>query len=122
MAKSNPGEFSLDYGCYLADWFFELNKARGALIISGMGGGAVIPKPIPYSEIESWGNLGRHFLQPWEVETLRRMDRSFIEAFHGTSESKSDQEIGDYCNGRDIDACRLKFREQLADVCRTCPN
>ena len=36
------------------------------------------PGPIPAAEIEAWQRLSRVTLTPWEVDTLRAMDRAAL--------------------------------------------
>lgn len=43
----------------------------------GMGPGA-----IPSAEIEAWQRLARVVLTPWEVDTLRMMDRAALSAMN----------------------------------------
>ncbi|MCF6265230.1 MAG: hypothetical protein L3J57_01640 [Desulfuromusa sp.] len=36
--------------------------------------------------------------------------------------AKTDQQIGEYCKGKDLQECRAMFGDALAKVCSTCPN
>lgn len=51
--------------------FLELNSARS---YNGFG-----PNPLTYTEILSWSQLMRTDLAPWEVETLKSLDRLWLE-------------------------------------------
>jgi hypothetical protein len=51
---------------YLWDWFCDLDSARG-----GNGFGL---NPLSYAEIRAWADLTRVQPDPWEIETLRRID------------------------------------------------
>lgn len=56
-------------GAALWDAFCEIASGRQ----SGMG-----PQPVPSTEIESWQRLSGVQLSPWEVDTLRMMDRAAV--------------------------------------------
>jgi hypothetical protein len=53
----------------LWDAFCEIASGRQ----SGMG-----PQPVPNTEIEAWQRLSGVQLTPWEVDTIRLMDRAAL--------------------------------------------
>lgn len=59
-------------GARLWRMFIDLNNTRGS---SGFG-----PSPLSNAEIESYGRLHREPLRLFEMEILREMDRTFLEA------------------------------------------
>jgi hypothetical protein len=91
------------------------------MVISGMGGGAAIPKAISHQEITAWAELTDARPSPWEVKTLRAMDRAYLAEHGGKGHGKKHQAIGDYCKGAETETCRRMFGEQLERVCSTCP-
>ena len=40
----------------------------------------------------------------------------------GKESAVTNQAIGEYCRGKDIEECRKNFGEGLARTCSTCPN
>ena len=56
-------------GAALWDAFCEIASGRQG----GMG-----PQPVPSTEIEAWQRLSGLRLSPWEVDTLRLMDRAAV--------------------------------------------
>lgn len=56
---------------YLWQWFVELSSSRSS---SGFGA-----NPISYLEINAWDKLNMHWIRPWEVETIKRMDAIFLD-------------------------------------------
>ncbi|NVE18098.1 hypothetical protein HTZ97_16705, partial [Desulfuromonas acetoxidans] len=36
--------------------------------------------------------------------------------------SRTDQDVGEYCKGKDVEECRSMFGDALPRVCATCPN
>lgn len=68
--------------------FLQLNQARGS---NGFG-----PSALSFCEIEAWTRLMRWELRPWEVETLQRLDASFL-ADWGEQQKREQQKRG---NGR----------------------
>ncbi len=60
--------------------FIELSNARGS---SGMGGVC----PITFTEIYCWQQLSGVELEPWEVNTLRRIDELWLKHTNVTRSS-----------------------------------
>jgi hypothetical protein len=108
---------------YLTEWFLELHAARTYSVAAGLGGGMVLPGPLTYQEIRAWALLTDSQPEPWEVAALRRMDREYLAARNNKSTTgRRHQQIGEHCQGAELDACRRTFGEQLERVCSTCPN
>ena len=63
-------------------WFWDLHAGRGS---NGWG-----PAPIGYADIEAWSRLYGTEPTPWEVQTLRQMDNSYLAA-HGALHRKKDK-------------------------------
>jgi len=88
-----------------------------------MGGGALIPAPISYTELEAWARLSASSPTPWEIGTLLAMDDAWRSAQAGKAEGTAQhQGLGDYCRGERIDECRAMLGAALEQACRTCPN
>lgn len=105
-------------------WFNELSGTRGMTVVAGMGGGGSFPSPITFTEIDSWANRTHNDPTAWEVRQLRSMDEAYLAAYHGkpTGEVARHQALGEYCQGKEIENCRLNFGDSLEHVCATCPN
>lgn len=54
---------------YLWAHFIELHNTRGG----GMG-----PAPISYSEIQAYVSMTGIYLEPWEIDCIKAMDRAFM--------------------------------------------
>lgn len=65
---------------YLLEWFFALV----GLHTSGMA-----VNPLQPSELEAWFRLMQIEPTPWEVDTLFRMDATFLERMHGKKSRKA---------------------------------
>lgn len=88
-----------------------------------MGGGAMIPAPISYTELEAWARLTANRPNPWEIDTLLTMDDAWRSAHAGKSEGTAQhQGLGDYCRGERVEECRAALGPGLEHACRTCPN
>ena len=59
-------------GCldYLWRWFCELSGGRGYAEFG--------PLPLTYSEIKAWSELTKTDTAAWEVETLKALDRAYL--------------------------------------------
>lgn len=59
-----------DAGEHLWAWFWQLSEARP----EGFSG----PGPLTFGEIAAWAGLTGARPHPWEVETIKAMDRAFL--------------------------------------------
>jgi len=60
---------------YLWSAFISLSSARG----QGFNG----PLPISYTEIKSWMELTNNFLNAWEIEGIKELDRTYLRVANG---------------------------------------
>jgi len=109
-------------GDWLLAWFVELSTRRTWLVVAGMAGGAMIPAPIGFAEIEAWARLTDSRPSPWEVQTLLAMDEAWRAAHAGAKSGTQHQGLGEYCRGEHIEECRKQFGGGLERICSTCPN
>lgn len=59
---------------YLMEWFGQLHSTRP--------GGPSGPAPLRYTEIKAWAELTGRKLSWWEVETIKRLDRLWLETYY----------------------------------------
>ena len=67
--KLKPIEYD-DCLQYMWGWFCDLSGGRG---YSETG-----PAPLTYTEIKAWAELTKQDPEAWEIEVLKRIDRTFI--------------------------------------------
>ncbi len=109
-------------GKEIRQWFLELSGTRGRqLIYAGMGGAVTAPAAITYAEMASWAWVTGRAPTPWQARQLAVMDRVYLAAAGNGGQKRQEQDIGEYCRGKDVDKCRRMFGEGLAQVCSTCP-
>lgn len=58
---------------YLYEWFCDLSACRGS---NGYG-----PNPLSPSIIRDWQDMSGHYINPWEFELLRRLDRTWLKVY-----------------------------------------
>ncbi len=91
--------------------------------MAGMGGGAILPEPIGFTELDAWARLTASHPSPWELGTLLAMDDAWRSAHAGKAEGTAQhQGLGDYCRSERIEECRATLGPALEQACRTCPN
>ena len=69
------------YEDWLLHVFFQINEGRQ----SGMAG----PLPLTFSEIQSFISITATELTPWEVETIKDMDRSYVQEMYNQLHQES---------------------------------
>lgn len=62
------------HGLHVWAWFAELMHERDHI---GMGG---VPALLKSRDILAWCQLSRQWPEPWELDTIRRLDRLWIAA------------------------------------------
>lgn len=93
-------------------------------MIVGMGGSQTInePAPITYMEMASWAQMTGRSPSPWEARQLGIIDSHYLAtANKQQGQARQGQDIGEYCQNKDLEKCRQQFGERLEQVCSTCP-
>ncbi len=57
-------------GVMLMRWFYEMSSGRST---NGFG-----YMPLAFSEMEAWSRLRGVTLTPWEVQTIKSLDREYL--------------------------------------------
>lgn len=65
----------IDVAKYLLDYFWELCAGRGMM---GLGMAGACHAPLTYPDIESWRNLKKIDLSPWEVAVIKALDAVYL--------------------------------------------
>lgn len=112
---------------HVANWFSQLSQRRSYTIIAGMGGGAMIPNAISYTELDAWMRITGNHVEPFLIEIITAMDLHYMAEINRKNSKSSGtgrrfQSLGEYCNGERVEECRKVFGESLEQICSTCPD
>lgn len=70
-------------GKQLLQLFHDIDSSRETDIVVGMGAALTIPRKLRFSEMKAYADLVGWKLTTWEIATLMRMDKAYMEGHFG---------------------------------------